>query len=78
MVKKLSVLEQHIRLVMKLEEGIDYDVFNRTVSYNPSHEEGADTSDKKRPYIYRRIWKKTFVFIQYLRESMITIGTQNH
>jgi len=68
MVKKLSVLEQHIRLVMKLEEGIDYDVFNRTVSYNPSHEEGADTSDKNDPTYTDEFGKDVRVYSVFKRK----------
>lgn len=32
-----------------LNEGIDFDYINRTVSYNPSHEENVDTSIKNNP-----------------------------
>ena len=31
-----------------VEEGIDFDLANLTVSYNPNHEENVDSSEKHR------------------------------
>ena len=32
-----------------VEEGIDFDLANLTVSYNPNHEENVDTSEENNP-----------------------------
>jgi len=43
------ILDAYLREMQRMEEGIDYDEFEKTVSYNPSHEEGADTSLENNP-----------------------------
>jgi len=41
--------------LLSINEGIDFDPQNRTVSYNPSHEENVDTSVKNNPTVDKDI-----------------------
>ena len=53
--KRINITDGQLKTIIKesikqvLDEGIDFDIVTKTVSYNPSHEENVDTSIQNNP-----------------------------
>lgn len=69
--KLRQIISESIKKVLneELDEGIDFDVATRTVSYNPSHQNNVDTSIENNPTVDGNIYPNVQVWSIFKRRK---------
>lgn len=69
--KMKRIISESIKKVLNedLDEGIDFDVVTRTVSYNPSHQNNVDTSIENNPTVDGSIYPNVQVWSIFKRRK---------